>query len=229
MIIILTLYALYKKYNNIKNNSYILLKINDIIYKIYWLPLEHLHDKIAPDLPGSARFFVYIIKFIHKGNIILRTKIYHHCYVIFSYFPPCVTSIIFFIEIIYYNQLKYFFFSLMLLLIPIIFNIYLKLCISFYERNVDQFVEMLNITERRDEKNNLTWIFSFKPNYSQNSVELLDEVSKDFMLLYYVKFHAETIKELKNTYYPQILIITSLIYLIAGNIEYSLFLQKFLK
>lgn len=37
MIIILTVYALYKKYNNIKNNSYILLKINAIIY---WLPFR---------------------------------------------------------------------------------------------------------------------------------------------------------------------------------------------
>lgn len=226
IIIVLTSYSLYKKYYNIKTNSYILNKINDVINKIYWNPLEHLHDKIAPDLPGSARLFVFIIKFIKKSNAILRSKIYNNSYIIFSYIPPLITSIIFFVEIVCFNQLKYFFFSLILLLLPLLFSIYLKLCSSFYDRNIINYTKFLDIKEKEntDVNDDPTMIFSFKPEYSQNSKQILEELSQDYTILYYIKFHTEAIKELRDKYYGLILIVISSIYLVAGIYRLYFFL-----
>jgi hypothetical protein len=39
--------------------------------KFYW---ENLHDILAPDLPGSGRFMVFIAELIENGNKDLRYK-----------------------------------------------------------------------------------------------------------------------------------------------------------
>lgn len=181
---------------------------------IYWRPLEFLYEKVAPDLPGSGKFFVFIATIVDRGNINLRYKIYHHSYIFFSYFPQICVSSIFFVEVIFFHKIYYFFKLLFLLLIPLIFEIYIKLCISFYERNVPEFFEFLNIegSEPDSYGNYRTWSFSFKSEYSGNSKELLHESISDYMLLNKIKTHAILIKKYKEKNYIYILLLTSFLY-----------------
>lgn len=80
-------------------------------------------------------------------------------------------------------------------MLPLIFSIYIKFCKSFCLRNSIDFLEYLNVIENIDEDENKTWDFSFKPEYSKDSAKLLNELSRDYLLLNYIKYHAESIEK----------------------------------
>ena len=36
--------------------------VNKFINKFYWEPLEYIHDIVAPHIPGSGKFMIYLVK-----------------------------------------------------------------------------------------------------------------------------------------------------------------------
>jgi hypothetical protein len=74
LIVALILHSFYIKYCNINKESHFIKLVSYlsiIMDKFYW---ENLHDILAPDLPGSGRFMVFIAELIENGNKDLRYK-----------------------------------------------------------------------------------------------------------------------------------------------------------
>lgn len=220
-IIILMCYNIFINSKNLKYESKFVLIANKIINKIYWEPLEFLHDMLAPHLPGSGKFFIFIAEFLEKKNINLRYTCYHYSFVLFSYLPQLFAGILFVFEILVYKKINLFFYILPILLIPPLFQIYLKLCISFTDRNLHKFHNILNIKgENPDEFGNYqAWSFSFKPEYSQNSPLLLKKKVYEFELITKIKLHAEKIRKIKARYDTFLMLIISLLFFLGTLIR----------
>lgn len=213
-IIIIICYNIFLNSKKFKYESKVIIIANKMITKIYWEPLEFLHDIIAPHLPGSGKFLLFIAEILEKGNINLRYTFYHYSFLIFSYFPQLFASILFIFEILIYKKINLFFYVLPILLIPPLFQVYLKLCISFADRNLPKFHDILNIVGKDPDEfgNYKTWSFSFKPKYSSNGPLLLKKKVYEFELITKVKLHAEKIRKIKGLYDIYILLIISILF-----------------
>jgi hypothetical protein len=216
--IITIFYYLYRKYNNIQKNSIFIQNISKIVDHLYWKPLEYIHDIIAPDLPYSGTFIIYITKFLEKGNQPLRYKLYRHSYILFEYIPQLLVSIIFFIDIVIYNQLYYFLYFIILLLLPILYQIYLKLSLSFVIRNEPEFLKRLLIIPKGSPDTYgvyLQWEFSLKPFYAGENA-FLNQYIKEYLSLQRIRTHIIKIKFYKSESYFYIVLFTSSLYLSAA-------------
>jgi len=212
------LYFLYKKYYNIQKSSILIQNISKIVDYLYWKPLEHIHDLIAPDLPYSGTLIIYITKFLEKGNKDLRYKLYRHSYILFEYIPQILVSSIFFIEIVLHNQMYYFLYFIILLIIPILYQIYLKLSLSFVIRNEPEFLKRLFIIPKGSPDIHgvyLQWEFSLKPLYAGENV-FLNQYIKEYLSLQRIRTHIIKIKLYKSQYYIYVVLFTSSLYLSAA-------------
>lgn len=107
------------------------IKINYIIDLVYWKPLEYIHDLIAPRIPMSGRLFLYIEKiWSSKDSIYFYVLIF-----LFEILPRVSIAIIFVIEVIIFGQIKIFIYSISLIFITFIWQIFLKMFTSFGLRN----------------------------------------------------------------------------------------------
>ena len=216
--IISIVYMLYKQYYKIERSSKIIAYISKLVDILYWKPLEYIHDIIAPDLPYSGTVIIWITEFLEKGSQELRYKMYRHSYILFDYLPQILASIIFFIDIVMLNQLHYFLYSIGLLLIPLLYKIYLKLCHSFVTRNEPDHLEALEIKPQGDRNEDgiyLQFHFSLKSKYVPNAA-LLEEYVNDYFLLQRIKLHVTAIKKNSAKHYPYLILFTSSLYFIAG-------------
>ena len=131
IIISITLHFYRMKKN--KEPSPIMIKISDrlsfILYLIYWKPLLYIYDLLGPNLPGTGRFFIWLNKRWNKKNY--SPKYFYTLIFLFDILPKLIMAITFFVEILFYNRLYYFLYTIFLILIPIILRIFLKLFIDF--------------------------------------------------------------------------------------------------
>ena len=69
----LIILILYNKYKKKEENETIIKKIIEIfqiiLNNVFWKPLEYIHNLIAPNLPLSARIFLYIESIWTKKNV----------------------------------------------------------------------------------------------------------------------------------------------------------------
>ena len=195
---------------------------NVFILYIYTKPLNHIFELIAPDLPYSARIIVFITEQTEKNKFygwILR-----HSYVFFNYFPRFLVLIIFSYDILILNKMNYFPYSLFLLLIPVFYHIYLKLCYSFSVRNMPEFEQGLDITPEGPMNANghyNKYSFALKSKYKQDN-ELLKEYSYYWFLLFRLKNYVLFLEQKEEKYNFYINIIFSCLYLTVGVYRFLL-------
>ena len=138
LLIVFSCFTIYMRRITIKERSIITqikLFFTTLLYKIYWKPLEFIHDKIAPHIPGSAKFFLYL-------ETLWQTKGFTYFLILlFEILPKILIPCIFFIEIIFFNQIKFFVYSLSFYILPVIFQVFLKFFSSFATRNLPFFLE----------------------------------------------------------------------------------------
>lgn len=213
---ILSIYTIYKNYFNKKKNLNLRFfsSISNIINKYYWKPLEYIFDLIAPRIPGSGKFFLWTHYTLEEGPHEITYGFYYNSFFIFDYFPSLILSSIFFYEIVILEKLYYFFYTIPFMLIPIIYTIYLKLCLSFHDRNINGFDEKIQFLYYDKENNKFT--FAWKPNYTQNSNELLEDTAKGWLALKRIQFNVNKIVQKKDYYYPYFLLLTSAMYVVGG-------------
>lgn len=219
---ILTLFVINKK----KLSKLFLALSQKITYYtdlFYWRPLEYLHDLIAPKLPYSAAFFVYLEKVWTFNNY---SYIYFYSMIfLFDVLAKLILSISFFVDIVVFAQMKYFLYVIPLIFIPIGFSIFLKLFISCGIRNVliikDYFLEIKGIKPILDNNNIIVnyeeYEYIVKAEYSlvidpKEEIQLLLQFEN--MQRYGLKLK-EDLKQI-NVY---ITLITSSIYLISGLVR----------
>lgn len=195
-------------------------KVSKIINYLYWRPLEYLHDLIAPILPYSAAFFLYLV---NQWTIKKRDYLYFYTLIlIFDIMPKVILAICFFIDIIIYNQMKLVVYLFGLLILPILFSIFLKLLISCGTRNFpvikDYFSEISGINPVYNDKGEIVSYQEYKYIVKEEYVGAIDPKEEMLLLIalknmeqYGLKFKEDIMK-----LQPYIILMTSLLYFTAG-------------
>ena len=204
-------------------------KVNYCFDLLYWRPLEFLHDTIAPHLPFSGAFFIYLEEKWTKNQY--SDPYFISMIFLFDAIPKIIVSISFFIDIVVFAQMKYFFYLIPLILIPIGFSIFLKLMESFGKRNMpiiqDYFSEIIGHDPVFDKKGEIIayrrYEYWVKPEYAP-VIDPSEEM--DLLLqLHSMQIYALDMKDFKNNINTYLTIITSTIYLISGIVRcYIIFL-----
>lgn len=215
--------SVYRQYRN-KQPSLIVIKIseklNHVLDIIYWKPLEYIHDKIAPKIPGSARFFIFLESIWTENSY--GEKYFYTMIFFFDVLPKITVSLTFFIEIALYGQMKYFPYVLSIILIPVLFSIFIKLFISCSIRNIpvltNYFSEITGfdpIINKNGEiigYNYYEWVV--KPEY-EDVIDPKEEISY-LIQLENMQCYGTQIKKDINKIAPYITLFTSTIYLLGG-------------
>lgn len=117
-----------------KSNLFFLNKFENFINFIYWKPLETVYEKILENnVPGSGNFFLFIeTRFLTVLRDKTLNKFYYKLAIflivfVFDILPKLILSFIFFVEVVFFGQIKYFFVFIPLFFLPIFLKIFLKL------------------------------------------------------------------------------------------------------
>jgi len=230
VIIIQSLYLLFLRNRFTNTNSLFYKsakKISGVANMVYWNPIQYIHDTIAPHIPGSARFFVYIDSLWNKKNSVF----FYRLLFLVDAIPKLMVASVFLIEIVYYGQVKYFFIILPILCIPIGFSIFIKLFTSCGERNFPKFrkyfssIEGINPILSEQNQPFTDDIHYVKDYYKVYKFEVKDEyagkIDGDFaadMLIIAERLSrwGNEMKEDLGKMGPYISLITSTIYFIGG-------------
>lgn len=223
VIIISVCYQLYrKKYPKERNTVviYIMENISLVLDKLYWRPLTFLHDTIAPYIPYSARFFMYV-------ESIWRTHKFTQLIVFaFDIFPKVFLAFIFVLEIVILGRVSLFFSCLLFLLIPLLLQIFLKVFKSFALRNAIKFLEpyitLKGVGEAQLDQDSVIIGYEYfeiilKPEYVAKESEFNhdENITISLQLEHICKLVDDT-KNMLNNIYPYLTIIISITYLIGG-------------
>lgn len=195
-------------------------RLSYIIDLLYWKPLEYIHHLIAPNIPYSGEFFMRIEKYWTKHQY--SKKYFYTLIILFDILPKIVIALTFLIEIVIYGHIKYFLYTISLILIPIFFCIFLKIFSSFAERVLPDmkslFLEIKGIDPQYNDEGlivvfkSYTWII--KPEYisiNDGSV-IMDYILQARNIIGYVFDMKAYITKVS----PYITLITSSIYIIGG-------------
>lgn len=211
-------YALYKRYyNKVSVNYRIMIYIQKISNKMYWEPLEYIHDLVAPDLPYSGNLIITHYTFF-KSRPLYQMKIL--CFVL-NFLPRIFVSVVFFIDLIFYNRLLYFFYVIYLLILPVLYKLGLKLSKSFVIRNLPEIERALIVTpigEANQHGVKTLFKFDIKPEYYLRGYRKkeLDEDAANWMLLFGIHNQNENINVFLDKWSSYFTILISLLYISAG-------------
>ena len=199
--------------------TYISENITKLLEHVYWKPLEYIHDLIAPHIPMSGRFFVYLEKiWSKKGYMYFYTLIF-----LFEALPRILIASVFLIEVVFFGQVKVFLQVISLILIPIAWHIFLKLFANCGKINlpvIKQYFETIkgigNPTLDTDGKivSYKSYEFIIKSDYE----DIIDPEESALLLLQFEAMprFVEQLKKDSAKLMPYVTFITSLIYVIGG-------------
>jgi len=180
LFVIVACYNIYKSYTK-KHSTFVIIQyLQKIIDYFYWKPLEYLHDRVAPVLPYSGIFLLYVGKLIkpHKKHALIAAVI------IFDFFPKIMLAAIFSIELLFYERIYYFVHFISLILLPIMFSVLIKFMESFALRNFPLMRRILVIEPIPHKPGELYgYTFSLQKNYSYLTKEQLDFYAKSWCQL----------------------------------------------
>ena len=213
-LIIFSIYLINRNTLSLTTNKYIILVQNFIKVSII-KPLESIRDLIAPKIPGSGLAFCKIADFVEK-NLELRSKL---LVILFYFLPRVIVAFVFMIEMIFYNKIEYFLYSLMFLLIPISWNVFVNLFTNFGERSLGDIQKNVKVIGIGEPENN-GWYTCYKIQalpqftYELGELEEWSDTWNKAILIYSI---GETFfKGFKIKVSPYITILTSSLYLLAS-------------
>lgn len=228
IILIYNIYIIYiKQLLNIKKSifSQMMKLLTTILETVYWKPLEFIHDKVAPYIPGSGRFFLYLeTKWKTIGFTYLMIFF-------FDIFPKVLLAAIFALETIIRAKIEVFFQLLPLIFIPVLFKILLKSFSSFAIRNKSNFTEAYESIKFLDPIYNAEGLIE---KYTRYEFTVKDEYigqadTKEDLRCLLILDHMQNIviycKELLSFMTPYITVSTSLLYIIGGLYRLIMLIQ----
>lgn len=212
----LILYAIYiLLLKNKKTSNKIVKKISNIITFIIAKPLEHLRDFIAPYIPYSGSLFCNLALFLQKNDYDKITKL---IVILFNIIPRILVSIIFFIELVFYNKIYYFIPSLFLLLIPLIWNLFRNLFTNFGIRalnDIRSYIKIIPIGESKPNGFYEDYLFEPLDKYDYEPNEINEYGSLWFLAINIYGFGELYFKQFQETLTPYVTIFCSSLYLFA--------------
>ena len=205
-----------------QNNALVIVIIKKLVFLIefiYWKPLDYIHDKVAPHIPMSGRFFLYVEKiWSKKDNVYFYIAIF-----LFEILPRLLISLVFLIDIVIFGQIKLFLHMVSLFFVTIIWHVFLKLYANFGKRNLPIIEEYFSVIRGigdpiLDADGNVSsysaYEFFVKPEYED--VINVEEEAKLLLQLEAMPRFVEQIKRDTGKVMPYITIMTSLVYVVGG-------------
>ena len=203
-------------------------KINAVLDFIYWKPLDYIHDLIAPHIPMSARFFIYVEKIWATKE----EKYFYQLIILFEVLPKLLISITFLIEIILYGRIKVFLYIIGLIFITIFWHIFLKLFASCGTRNAslikNYFLTIKGVGNPTIDSDGIPIAYtSYEFVVKEEYEDVIDpeEEALLFMQLMAMPRFVEQIKKDTNKITPYITLLTSLIYVAGGIYRFIYFIM----
>jgi hypothetical protein len=200
-----------------RKNQLFLIKLTNLIQKtldkVFWQPIMYVRDFIAPDLPYSGIMFCKFSAFLDKKSFLFLKILV----ILFCFTPRLLVACIFFIEILFFSRIQVFLFALILLIIPVIWNVFVNLFSNFAERNIPVLKNLIIIKPVGDMLPNgfsTEYKFYLQPKYP--TLNLL-EYSKMWYILVKIYGYSEIhFIAFKNKINPYITTVCSSLYLFAG-------------
>ena len=223
IIIIFALYLLKKRKNEQVSNNALFTKLQNIFDKVFIKPLESIRDLIAANIKGSGIFYSKVCHFL-EINVKLRPKM---LVILFYIIPRIILAFIFFVEIIFYNQIRIFIYSLFILIIPLTWILFVNLFTDFGERclkDIPKNVQVIGVGELLSYGFYKTYEFKPLPQFSYEDGELKEWADTWFMALHSYVFGKYYLKGYKSMIGPYLTILTSTLYLSAGFYKLSFIL-----
>ena len=178
-------------------------------------PLAYLRELIGPYIPYSGDIFCKFATFLESKNIWMS----YMFIILLNFIPRISVSIVFFIEIIFYNRILYFIPSLFILLIPIMWSIFLSFFTEFGIRclkDIPKYIKVIPIGEPLS--NGWYTKYQFEPhekyNYNPGDVEEYGRMYFISMNIYgYGEVH---LKRFQYDISPYITLFVSTLYMVAS-------------
>lgn len=213
-------------YNKKKMQVPLIINIKKLFDFFIWNPLTYLLDKISPHIPYSGTLFIYYSHFFIKTDfrIFLLQLLCFSLYML----PRLVMSLIFFYEIIFCNEIKYFSKYFFLFLFPIFYNIFLQLSEKFYINNIDDVYKGLVVTNAGEP--NIYGVYTahnfvIKEN-SEYAQEDLCNLIECWQVLFYIVNLNAIVREFINKYMYFCILFISCLYLIAFSYQLFFLIAK---
>lgn len=223
MIMISILVHVYRERRN-KNPSAFFMnvtsKISWLLDYIYWKPLQYIYDAVAADIPGSGRFFLWLDKRWTSKKY--AHKYFYTLIFLFDILPRLIMAMTFFIEIIFYNRIGYFLYTIFLIFIPIAFKIFLTLFIDCGARNMpvltNYFSKLEGIDPHLNHQGQITYYRNYNYIVKPEYIEVINPEEEISLLLQLqsMQLFGLQIKDDMNRILPVITFTTSMMYFIAG-------------
>lgn len=218
--ILLLCYAIYNIFikGEKKSTKKMVQLVKNIVNILFIKPLIKLQELIAPHIPGSGIFFCKITEFFEKKDLSLLK----YPVIIFNFSPRIIVSLMFFAELIFFNQIHYFIYSISLLFVSLFWNIFLSLYISFAERvlrEIPKYIKIIPVGQRL--ANGWYSQYDFEPldKYEYVAGEV-QEYGETYIVggMHTYSFGAGTIsfKSFQQKFSPYVILFTSSLYLSAG-------------
>lgn len=189
-----------------------------------------MYKTVELQIPFSGSFFFFLESFfltIQEREKENKNFFTYFFIILFDFAPRLIISIIFFIDVIIFGQIKYFLIFLPLLFLPILFKINLKLMKSFANKNIlnirNTFLEITPIDQERLIYGKFK-ICSFcylvvNTNYKGPGSEDPKKTFFDILRLRNIAMQVYLIKKITEEFSSLITITCSLLYFIAGLIR----------
>lgn len=203
-----------------KKKHKILIFFNELSQILIWKPLDHLLKTLSPHIPYSGTFIIKYVQFFKKS--ILRIYIMKSLTIILYFFPRIFMSVLFCIEILVFNKIEFCIKLVWLLIIPFLYIFFINLCEHFFNNNLKDVLEGLEVTPTGLPNPNGVYtnhIFKIKKD-SGFSVENLDDLKDNWTLLFYLTNLTEMIRIFIAKYSPFISMFNSILFLVSLSYKF---------
>lgn len=186
-------------------------------------------------MPGSGNFFLFIEdKYLTKLRDRVLNKFYYKFTIflivfVFDVLPKLILSFIFFVEVVFFGQIKYFFVFMPLFFLPIILKIFLKLLKSCGNYNLpiifNYFYEIRGLGDPiyTEEKHFCTWksySYILKEEY-EGVIDPVEQLEFIRSLRNFLR-HEWVIQKCLQDFTVYVSFFTSIFYFIAGAVRITI-------
>jgi hypothetical protein len=133
------------------------------------LGTEKIHALSEYILPNYGALLNRLCHWLYKYHRYCRQIV-----LVFVCLPKIVVAIFFIIDVFYFNRFEYFYLSLYLLILPLIYRLLTYLLAKFYNTNYPEFLNILTITEHHDAAGDVFKTFEFKDEDARLEYDLED-------------------------------------------------------
>jgi hypothetical protein len=147
-------------------------------------------------LPNYGDLLNILCHWLHNN-----TQYVHHLVITLVCIPKIVVAIFFIVDVLYFKKFEYFYLSLYLLLLPLIYRLVTYLLAKYYEFNYPKFEKILIIKELgTDAYGNIVNSFDFKDENLRAEYDLEAYLINVFEPIENLTLYLEALRRLKDRY-----------------------------